>query len=145
MLSDLFDFDNTSAEMNLDHLASKYRFNTVFLDLDRMSMIKRFISSPDWKLVYFDVKAAVLIRTEIFKSNEQTFHTVDLGPERFSHVEDPLVLMNIFKIYNSLASPREMAIIRNIYKKNVSDYYFLKEVLLDSMDFVFTNKFPMLK
>jgi hypothetical protein len=145
VLSDWFDFDNASADMNLDHLASKYRFNTVFLDLDRMSMIKRFISSPDWKLVYFDIKAAVLIRTEIFKSNEQTFHTVDLGPERFSHVDDPLVLMNIFTIYNSLASPREMAIIRNIYKKNVSDYYFLKEVLLDRMDFVFTNKFPMPK
>jgi|WetSurMetagenome_2_1015567.scaffolds.fasta_scaffold00689_5 hypothetical protein len=143
--ADWFDFMYSPTIANRDRIVSKYGFNTVFLELGLDLMIKRFIDSPDWKLVYFDINAAVFIRTNIAKSDKETFDSVDLGSERFRDISDPSALLNIFNMYNRMASPREMTTIRNIYSNNVSDYYFLKKRTLATMDFVITTRYPMPK
>jgi hypothetical protein len=138
--SDWFGLAESPTVEKITLLASKYNFNTVFVNFGHLSVIRQFIHSPDWRLVYFDTNAVVLVSTGILKNNEQAFSSDDLGPERFSHVNDPLALTNIFNIYALLDAHREMAVIRNIYFNNVSRYYYLREHILASMDFMITNR-----
>ena len=134
LLSDYFDLVKAPTYNKLNHFSSKYTFNTVFLSLGQISLIQQFMHTSEWTLVYFNTNAAVLVRTNIFEPDDQALISSNLGPERFSHIDDPVVLKNIFNLYNSLNLKREMIVIRGIYENNVSHYYFMRSGNLSAMD-----------
>ena len=137
--SDCFESSIAPNQKTIHYLYNKYKFNSVFLSLTH-PMVKPFMDSPDWKLVYFCTQAAVFIRSELYELNKAAFNSVDLCPDRFSRVNDPSVLMHIFNLYNYMSLTREMSVIRSIYERNVSNYYLMKSNNLYIMDFILKIK-----
>lgn len=58
---------------------SKYPFKIAVVKLEWVVLVRKFFTSPDWKLVYFDESAALFAH----KSVKLPDMKIDLGPERF--------------------------------------------------------------
>jgi hypothetical protein len=91
-------------------------------------------AGEDWRLLYFDKNAVILIHKTIFSSlDQELLRAINLDPLRFSNIENPDILFNLFSIYVRIG-PRYGEIIENIYKKNVTDFYLYKYDQLRAME-----------
>lgn len=119
---------------DINRFTAKYPFKTAIISYSEMPLIFSFLDADDqWRLLYFEKNAAILIHKSLLPAAQAGADIVDLGPQRFCDVKDPAILYNIFKLYVRL-NPKEARHIYNIAKTNISDYYRKKTELLDAMD-----------
>jgi hypothetical protein len=112
----------------------KYPFKIAILHYQQINLIFEFLRAGDeWRLLYFEKNAAILIHKSLLPAIESEMSGIDLGPARFDEVKNPEVLVNVFNFYVRL-DPKEGRYIYDIFEKNVSDYYQPKPDVLRVMD-----------
>jgi len=111
---------------NLQRFNTKYPFKTAFVHHVKYNDIMNiFLQSPEWGLVYFDTTAAVFVHASETEAL-QAAKSADLGPARFRNIDNPAILMSLFRLYYAinLDGARE---IMHIYRDNVSRFYVLRD------------------
>ena len=105
-----------------------------------MALIFDFLrDGNEWRLLYFEKNAAILIHKSLLPFVQSKMGNVDLSPLRFKDVKNPDILLNVFNFYVRL-DPKAGRYIYNIFKKNVSDYYKLKPGILNFMEIEIQQK-----
>jgi len=120
------------SEGNFKTFIDKYGFKSAFVNVLEGEILKCFLYSPDWRLIYFGSNAAIFIRTDI--SKDLTLNIPQLSAERFSQLNNPVALGSIFGIYMSRSDVHNMSIIRDIYQKNIPSYYIFYDIHLARMN-----------
>ena len=119
---------------DINHFREKYPFKIVFLHYRQMTLIFDFLQAgDDWRLLYFEKNAAILIHKSLLSIVQTEAGNVNLSPLRFARVKTPDVLINVFNFYVRL-NPAAGRYIHDIFKKNVSDHYIMKPLILSAMD-----------
>ena len=99
----------------------KYPFKIAIIHYRELPLIFDFLNA-DWRLLYFEKNAAILVHKSLLSRIPPEVQKVDLGPMRFKDVKNPEILLNVFSIYVNLY-PQASLVIYDIYKKNISDCY----------------------
>ena len=120
-------------DANFKYLTTKYPFKIALIGMWRSDVIFWFLKHPDWKLIYFDKCAAVLINKSVVPSLPQAALTAEVGTNRFTNLDNPIILNNLFQFY-ILVGPSYAKDIRNIYARNVSNWFQGKNQTLAAMD-----------
>lgn len=136
VFADYLDF--TSKRVNgedIRRFREKYPFNIVVLHYRQKNLIIDFLTAgeDEWRLVYFDRNAAVLIHKTLLPVVLSQMKHVDLSPVRFRDVKDPQILLNVFDFYVR-TNPNAGRYIYNVFKKNVRDVDNQKQDYLNKMD-----------
>ena len=111
----------------------KYPFKTVFILMREMHIIYWFLSSPDWKMVYFDKVAVVIVHKSVWDHMDSTVKNVDLSPSRFKDLNNPVILKRLFDLYLLYYGTEYANQIYEIFKTNVPDYTEMKDFTLEMM------------
>lgn len=135
VVGDWFELKSKLTPEELDRLTTKYGFKAALINLKEQKIISLFLHSPEWKLVYFDKIAAVIVNISFYDEHRSQFSSIDLSPLRFSDLDNPEILMHLFTMYAFTAGPHELSKIASIYKNNVRDSYALKDSDLQMMKF----------
>jgi hypothetical protein len=142
---DYFAFNsNPINREDLHRFTEKYPFRIVIINYRALSTILSFLrNSDEWRLLYFDKNAVVLIHksllpsidAKIRKDNQDpgTLLNSLINPVRFRDVRNPEILYNVFNIYVRM-NPEAGRYIRDIFKNNISKYYKPKVQFLRMMD-----------
>ncbi len=120
-------------DANLKYLTTKYPFKTALIGMWRSDVTFWLLKSGDWKLIYFDKNAAVLINKSVVHSLPPAALNVEVGTNRFSKLDNPVILTNLFQFY-IMVGPGYARDIRNIFEQNVSNWLQGKKETLASMD-----------
>lgn len=128
----------TTRHVNIDDINSfreKYPFKIVILHYRQKALIIDFLQAGDkeWRLVYFDKNAAILIHKSLIPSVQSKIRNVDLSPLRFREVKNPETLLNVFDFYIHM-DPKAGRYIYNVFKKNVRDINQQKQEALSKME-----------
>jgi hypothetical protein len=99
----------------------------------KSDMIFWLLKSQNWRLIYFDKNAAVLINKPSIPNLPPESLTVEVGTGRFTALDNPVVLTNLFRFYLQIA-PVYAHDIRNIFEQNVSNWLRAKKEILANMD-----------
>jgi hypothetical protein len=119
---------------DIQRFREKYPFKIAILHYRQLALIIDFLrAGGEWRLLYFEQNAAILIHKSLLSTISPEMGAVDLSPARFRNVQNPQVLLNIFYFYIHL-DPNAGRYIYDIYKNNISDYYELKTEHLQAMD-----------
>ncbi|KUG24602.1 hypothetical protein ASZ90_005596 [hydrocarbon metagenome] len=125
---------------DIERFREKYPFKIAILHYRQIVLIYDFLrAGGDWRLLYFDQNAAVLMHKSLLPTISPEMGAVDLSPVRFRNVTNPQVLLNIFHFYLNL-DPKAAQFIYDIYKINVSNYYKLKKEHLQGMNLLIRLK-----
>lgn len=136
VMPDYLQFTNKKVNSeDIRRFRKKYAFSLVFLHYRQMNLIFDFLKSEgdEWRLLYFEKNAAILMHKSLLPIIKTEVGNVNLSPLRFSKIRNPFVLLNVFNFYVRL-NPSMGRYIYEIFKKNVSHYYKLKEEMLITMD-----------
>ncbi len=118
----------------------KYPFKIAIIHYRELPLIFAFLKSGDeWRLLYFEKNAAILIHKTLLPSIPPEIRFVNKSPLRFSDVKNPEVLLSVFNFYVNL-NPNAGRVIYDIYKKNVSDFYKPKTEQLQAMELYILRK-----
>ena len=120
------------ARGDLGMLDAKYRCNTAIIMNTNYRLIKPFLKSPDWILVYFDAVDAVFVRTTCLNLPRAMEWRNLMRPERFSAIASPRVLLGVFSLYCAFHPPSALKIIA-YYERNVRNCYCHKAADLRRM------------
>ncbi len=127
----------TTKHVNIDDIhqfTKKYPFKIAVIHYRHMALIFDFLRAGDeWRLLYFEKNAAILIHKSLLPAIHSEMGNVNLSPLRFSSVRNPDILVNVFNFYVHL-NPKAGRYIYGVFKRNVSDYYRLKQDILNMMD-----------
>ena len=130
---DYWDFVSRPATPeDIKRFTKKYPFKIAIIHYRELPLIFDFLRA-EWRLLYFEQNAAILIHKSLLPTIPPEVASVDLGPLRFRDVNNPEVLLNVFTFYVNL-NPDAGRVIHDIYKKNISDYYKLKTEHLQTME-----------
>lgn len=110
----------------LETFTRKYPFKVALISLREIYLIGWFLDSPDWKLLYYDRAAAILVHQSVLSTLKPEALTVDLNVSRFRGVKDPLILMRLFNFCVRYRI-QDARIIMSYYREKVPDYYAFKE------------------
>ncbi|MBI5591213.1 MAG: hypothetical protein HY881_12095 [Deltaproteobacteria bacterium] len=124
---------------NFKYLTTKYPFKIALIGMWRCDVIFWLLKSPDWKLIYFDSTAAVLIHKSVIPGLPPAALDADVGTMRFVDIDNPTILSNLFQFY-ILVGPAYARDIRNIFEHNVSNWLQGKKEKLAYMDAVIQQK-----
>ena len=125
---------NPVTSETLQRFNKKYPFKIAIIHYRELPLIFDFLrAGGEWRLLYFEQNAAILIHKSLLSSIPPEISSVDLGPSRFRDVRNPEVLLNVFTLYVNL-DPNAGRVIYDIYKKNISDCYKLKKDHLQTME-----------
>jgi len=125
---------NPVTSETLQRFNKKYPFKIAIINYRELPLIFDFLrAGGEWRLLYFEQNAAILIHKSRLSTIPPEISSVDLGPWRFQDVRNPEVLLNVFTLYVNL-DPNAGRVIYNIYKKNISDCYKLKKDHLQTME-----------
>ena len=113
-------------------LHTKYNFKTVLITMHSTNIINAFIKLPEWKLLFFDKSAAVIVHESVVPTLSEETLNVSLGTDRFKDVRNPFVLHNLFSFYVQI-HPNYGLEMLNIYKRNVSNLYINKYDMIEFM------------
>ena len=130
---DSFALEATKTPKDLRAILEKYPAKTIFMNIGQMNIIDSLMRMPEWKIVYFDRNAAIFVRDSEKALLNNLQGSTDLGPDRFSSVDNPFILLRLFDIYNKLNSTASIKIIKEIYERNVRQSYIMKERDLKAM------------
>ncbi|MFH0800850.1 MAG: hypothetical protein V2A78_00475 [bacterium] len=135
VISDYFSYTNNPTLETLRALRARYPFNTAIISMDYLGIILSFLSSPDWKLIYFYERAAVFAHNSVIDKLSLKARTADMDPERFSDVKNPQILTALFNMYIcSRLDPEPVEKIVSIFKRNVSNLYRYKNENIQAME-----------
>ena len=118
---------------DIRHFTEKYPFKIVILHYRQMALIFDFLKCDDWRLLYFEKNAAILIHKSLLPAVQSEMGNVSLSPVRFKDVTNPDVLLNVFNFYVRL-EPKAGRYIYYVFKRNVSDYFKLKQEIMNYME-----------
>jgi hypothetical protein len=135
VVGDWFELKSRTTPEELDKLTAKYGFKAALINLSEQKIISLFLHSPEWKLVYFDKRAAVIVTKSFYEENNARFSAIDLSPARFHNIDDPEILLHLFTMYAFTAGPHELNEIASFYRDNVRDSYAFKKSDLQNMQF----------
>jgi hypothetical protein len=125
---------NPVTSETLQRFNKKYPFKIAIIHYRELPLIFDFLrAGGEWRLLYFEQNAAILIHKSLLSTIPPEISPVDLGPSRFRDVRNPEVLLNVFTLYVNL-DPNAGRVIYDIYKKNISDCYKLKKDHLQTME-----------
>ena len=122
---------NMNAE-NLKKFTAKYPFKIALLHMRERNLIFLFLSLPDWRLLYFDKTAVVIIHKSVIPTLSQETLSTDMSTQRFRDVTNPYILDNLFNFYLQIG-PVYAREIMEIFKQNVSVFFGYKEIKLQEM------------
>jgi hypothetical protein len=118
---------------DIRNFTEKYPFKIVILHYRQMALIFDFLKCDDWRLLYFEKNAAILIHKSLLPAVRSEMGNVSLSPVRFKDVTNPDVLLNVFNFYVRL-EPKAGRYIYYVFKRNVSDYFKLKQEIMNYME-----------
>jgi len=138
---DYMDFTTKRASAeDINRFVKKYPFKIAILHYRQMTLIFDFLQAgDDWRLLYFEKNAAILIHKSLLPAVQSEMGNVNLNPLRFRSVRNPDILFNVFNFYVRL-NPKAGRYIYDVFKKNVSDFYKLKPEILNYMEISIQNK-----
>lgn len=110
----------------LQAFTKKYPFKIAIIHYAYFGTIQWFLSSPDWKLLYFDRVAALIIHKSVVPTLTQQALSSEAGTVRFLDVKQANILLNLFNFY-IYVGPKFAQDIIGIYRKNVNDLYVNKQ------------------
>jgi len=119
---------NMNAE-NLKKFTAKYPFKIALLHMRERNLIFLFLSLPDWRLLYFDKTAVVIIHKSVIPTLSQETLSTDMSTQRFRDVTNPYILDNLFNFYLQIG-PVYAREITEIFKQNVSVFFGYKDMKL---------------
>lgn len=129
---DYFALLNNLNTDTLKRFIEKYRFKTAIIHMRDRNVIFTFLTLPDWRIIYFNNTAAVLINTSVIPTLSQEALSTDMGTHRFRNIDNPIVLENLFNFYLQLGPVYAQEIL-DIYKNNVSDMFRYKAMKVQEM------------
>jgi len=130
---------------SIENFRKKYPFSIVFLHYRQLPLIADFLNAgDDWRLLFFEKRAAVLIHKSLLPFMQARFGAIDLSPYRFNKVDDPEILMNVFNFYARI-NPEAARHILAIYKKNVSRFFKPRLIQIKMMEKIIADQEQQLK
>ncbi len=132
---DYFNFMNHISPAHFEWFHAKYPFRVVVVDLKEGDLIGFLMSLPDWKLLFFDKSAAIIVHASVLSELSIEALSVDMSTSKFADVDNPEVLEAVFHFYLN-AGPRYAREVMNIYQRNVSDFYLYKQYQLQKMRYL---------
>jgi hypothetical protein len=121
-----------------DKFIAKYPFRLVVTS--KPHLITFLLSSPDWRLLYFDRSAAVIGQKSLIDSRNVKLPAADMGTVRFRNVNTPSRLLWAFWIYFNSGAVNEANEIIEIYRNNVSDFFKFKTDHVRQMENIVRSK-----
>jgi hypothetical protein len=97
------------------------------------NLIFLFLSLPEWRLLYFDKTAVVIIHKSVIPQLRQEALSTDMGTQRFRDVTNPMILDDLFGFYINV-DPVPAREILDIYKNNVSVFFRFKAFKIQEME-----------
>ena len=141
VLDDWADFESNPTSMELHKISDKYGFRAVLINLKKNRIIHLLSNSPDWKLVYFDKAAAVIIDKAEYEAHASELDAVDLSPSRFKYITDPNILTTLFWTYAMLYKDiKPLDEILKLYENNVRHFYALRMVDIETMRYYIQSR-----
>ena len=129
---------NMNAE-NLKKFTAKYPFKIALLHMRERNLIFLFLSLPDWRLLYFDKTAVVIIHKSVIPTLSQETLSTDMSTQRFRDVTNPYILDNLFNFYLQIG-PVYAREITEIFKQNVSVFFGYKDMKLQEFQNLINQK-----
>jgi hypothetical protein len=129
---------------DINRFTEKYPFRIAIIHHRDQAMMFSFLQAgSDWRLVYFEKNASILIHKSLFPSlmskmdkavkDPQLLIYIFNNPLRFKDETNPQVLLDVFNIYVRM-DPKVGRYIYDVFKNNVSDYWWRKTESLTYMD-----------
>jgi hypothetical protein len=137
---DWFRFRANPSIEAIEQMRTKYGFNSIVLNYRDSVLILNLLKSANWKLVFFSSQAVVFVRSEMSVKTLQINDIHDLSANRFNGEDNPISLINIFKIYAQRNNLDDMNMILGIYKRNIPFYYAMKEKHIFLMTSIINSK-----
>jgi hypothetical protein len=109
----------------LKEFTGKYPFKIAIIHYAYIKDIQWLLSSPDWKLLYFDRAAALIIHKSVVPMLSKKALSTEAGTVRFLDVKQANILLNLFNFYIQVG-PQFARDIIEIYKKNVNNLFVNK-------------------
>ncbi|HXW69320.1 MAG TPA: hypothetical protein VEJ88_06895 [Dissulfurispiraceae bacterium] len=141
---DYFKFTENLTLENLKSFNTKYPFKIAIIHMREIPLIFLFLSSPDWRLLYFDKTAVVIVNKSVVPLLSKEALSTDIGTHRFRDVDNPLVLSNLFNFYLQVG-PQYAEEIKDIFEKNVSVFFKNKNAKLMEMRNMINAKMQQLQ
>jgi len=116
----------------LSEFTKKYPFKVALIQLRHSNLISWLLNSKEWRIVFFDKVAIVIIHQSVISSLPADALSTNMSPARYQELKNPTILVNLFNIYNSLGSGYGRKILA-IYRKNISSNYRYRTMQIDSM------------
>ena len=124
---------NYSSKEGLARFCEKYPFRVALIHNIYYNIILWFMRSGDWRIAFFDKTGAVLIHKSVIPLLSEDALDTDVSPSRFYNLHEPLILSNLFNFYN-MVNPKFGREIRDLYSRNVTEFFKYKNSQLQSMD-----------
>lgn len=135
LLDDYFNMQERymSRKAGPEILRDKYEFNIALISMNALALTEWLVNSPQWALVYFDKTAVVLMHRSVLHTLSPEARAMDVGPQRFRDLDNPVILENLFNFYQNFGIGMA-ADIRDTYERNVSNLYYYKKNRMDFMN-----------
>jgi len=134
----LNDEEAEQAYENFEKFHAKYPFQTAIIDMKETMLINFLLSSPSWRLIYFDRSSVVIVQESVIPSLNPEALSVDMSTSKFADVHNPEVLERVFNFYLNINRDYAREILE-LYEKNVTDYYAYKERRLKWMRYILNS------
>lgn len=126
---DYFEFMSHLNREGLVKFTAKYPFKIALLHMRERNLIFLLLSTPDWRLLYFDKAAAVIIHKSVIPSLSTEALATDMNTAKFRDVTNPQILDNLFNFYLEIG-PAYAREIMEIFRQNVSVFYKYRNLKL---------------
>ncbi|MFO0753205.1 MAG: hypothetical protein U0411_07770 [Thermodesulfovibrionales bacterium] len=130
---DYFTFTSNITPETLKAFNGKYPFKAALVHMNYSNMIFAMAATGDWRLLYFDKVAVLMVHKSLIPTLSAEALATDLTPQRFKDVSNPTTLRDLFNFYNAVG-PQFGRQVYEIFKKNVHDFYKFKEQSLQVME-----------
>ncbi len=128
--------DNPIPE-RLNALSEKYPFRTALINHQNNSEIVRlFIHSPEWQLIYFDQVAVVFVRLDTINdilTVDESIYSENANTMKFRNCKNPLTLLSLFKIYYWTGAYDKSQELMALYERNVGRLYLYRDRQITEM------------
>lgn len=130
---DYFNFTSKITPETIKAFNGKYPFKAALIHMRDSHVIFSMASTGDWRLLYFDKVAVLMVHKSLIPTLSAEALSTDLAPQRFKDVNNPTTLRDLFNFYNAVG-PQFGRQIYDIFKRNVYDFYKFKEQSLRIME-----------
>lgn len=122
VLPDYFRLTQATDPEALFDFAEKYPFQTAIVANRETVLLALFLTSPEWRLLYYGPFAAVIVRADVYDAFLRAHAPPDLRTDRFADVRNPAVLMRLIRLL-FIHDPNAAARVLELYRRNVSPWF----------------------